>query len=571
MAHSGNNKFEIAIIGSGIAGSTLGAILARQGVKVVIFEAGNHPKFAIGESMILETSETMRAIAQFFDVPEVAYFSSENYFSYIGTSHGVKRHFSYLHHQPGATHDLTRTLQAVIPKEPHGHELHLYRQDTDYFMMTTALAYGAVVHQNTAVSDINITSDGVEITTETGEEFQADYVVDAGGFRSLLAKKFDLRDTNLRTHSRSIFTHMINVPGYHQVGESQKAYDLPFPVSEGTLHHIFDGGWLWVIPFDNHPRATNPLCSVGLQLDPRRYPLRADLSPEEEFFDFIERFPDIARQFKPAKAVRNWVRTERLQYSSKQVVGDRFCLLGHAAGFVDPLYSKGLYASMMSVATLAHLLLSARQNGDYSVAAFRPLEEMTQAFLRSNDRLIANSFKAFANYKLWVVYSVLWLLGAYTELLKLNTIRAEATNRADYFRLTRGLKMVGGGFAEFDQLANAIDTLIEAVNPKDEADVDRTVAEIQALFGTIDWVPIPFREVLEGKNQLPENKLKLRLFKPKNGFMGHGAYRKHFFGNHSMAEVIKIFVREKIKYSETNLKAQKKSSVGTAQRASRPS
>jgi FADH2 O2-dependent halogenase len=109
MAETDNNKYEVAIIGSGIAGSTLGAILARNGMKVIIFEAGTHPKFAVGESMILETSEMMRAIAEFFDVPEVAYFSSENYFSYIGTSHGVKRHFSFLHHTPGHEHDLAHT------------------------------------------------------------------------------------------------------------------------------------------------------------------------------------------------------------------------------------------------------------------------------------------------------------------------------------------------------------------------------------------------------------------------------------------------------------------------------
>lgn len=43
-------KYDVAIIGSGIAGSTLAAILARQGLSVLIFEAGTHPKFAIGES-----------------------------------------------------------------------------------------------------------------------------------------------------------------------------------------------------------------------------------------------------------------------------------------------------------------------------------------------------------------------------------------------------------------------------------------------------------------------------------------------------------------------------------------
>jgi FADH2 O2-dependent halogenase len=325
------------------------------------------------------------------------------------------------------------------------------------------------------------------------------------------------------------------------------------------LHHLFEGGWLWVIPFNNHPAATNPLCSVGLQLDPRLYPQRDDLSPEEEFFEVIQRFPGMDKQFKEAKAVRNWVRTGRLQYASKRVVGERFCLLGHAAGFIDPLFSKGLYTTMMSVVVLSHLLLEAQSSGDYSAARFQPLEETTLAFIRTNDRLIANAYKSFANYKLWVVYAVLWLLGAYTELLRLNSIRAQASDRKTYFSLAQGLKLVGGGFSEFEVLADKIDTLIEKVNPANEAEVDQAVAEINALFDTIDWLPIPFREILAGKNHLPANKLKLRLFKPQGGFMGSGAYRAHFFGDHSMVALVRVFLREKLKYSTLSLKLRKRS------------
>jgi tetracycline 7-halogenase / FADH2 O2-dependent halogenase len=80
-------------------------VLARQGLRVIVFEAGAHPKFAIGESMILETSEAMRALAEFYDVPELAYYSSENYYSFIGAQHGVKRHFSFLYHRPGQPQD----------------------------------------------------------------------------------------------------------------------------------------------------------------------------------------------------------------------------------------------------------------------------------------------------------------------------------------------------------------------------------------------------------------------------------------------------------------------------------
>jgi FADH2 O2-dependent halogenase len=350
---------------------------------------------------------------------------------------------------------------------------------------------------------------------------------------------------------------MVNVPCYNDVGASRQVYGLPFRLSEGTLHHIFEGGWLWVIPFNNHPQATNPLCSVGLQLDPRLYPQRDDLSPEEEFFDFIERFPGMRAQFREAKAVRNWIRTGRLQYASKRIVGDRFCLLGHAAGFIDPLFSKGLYTTMMSVAVLSNLLLDAHQSGNYSTEYFQPLEETTLGFIRTNDRLIANSYKSFANYKLWAVYSVLWLLGAYTELVMLNSIRAQAADRKDYFLLGRGLKLVGGGFPEFDLLAEKIDSIIEQTNPANEAEVDRAVAEIKALFGAIDWMPVPFRDLLAGKNHLPANKLRLRLFKPQGGFLGSGAYRAHFFGNHSMMAVVRIFLREKLKYSALSLKLRR--------------
>jgi len=41
---------DVAILGSGFAGSILAWILARQGMRVVILDRDRHPRFAIGES-----------------------------------------------------------------------------------------------------------------------------------------------------------------------------------------------------------------------------------------------------------------------------------------------------------------------------------------------------------------------------------------------------------------------------------------------------------------------------------------------------------------------------------------
>jgi len=554
-----NQKYDVAIIGSGIGGSTLASVLARQGLSVIVFEGGSHPRFTIGESMILETSEAMRALAEFYDVPELAYYSSENYYSYIGTAHGVKRHFGFVHHTPGEHVSAQKSLQAVIPKMPYGHEIHILRQDSDYFLTSVAVSYGATVLQNTFIQDIQVSPDCVEIFTNKGKTFTAEYIIDAGGMKSILANKFNSRHRDCLSYSRTIFTHMVDVPCFNNVSLSKKVFGHPYRFSEGTLHHVFKGGWLWIIPFNNHPASTNPLCSVGMQLDPRIYPQRDDLNPEQEFYAFVEQFPDIYAQLKDAHAVRDWMRIDRLQYSAHHIVGDRFALLAHAAGFIDPLYSKGLYVTHASIFLAADLLLKAKRTGDYSAAAFAPLEKMTLGYIQMHDRLVASSFKSWHNFKLWNVYEVLWLLGAYLEYLRLITNRFRANgDREKYLKLMKPHRLAGGGFELFFEIQEKIDALIDAVNPEDEADVDRTVEEVKAHFDRFPWMSSAFKDLLNGKNHLPDNKLRLNLLNSQVGFMGSGAYREHFFGSESPARYLQKAAADQLKYSVPALKLRRK-------------
>ena len=45
-------SFDVCIAGSGLYGSTLACILAKQGLNVLILEPGRHPRFSLGEALL---------------------------------------------------------------------------------------------------------------------------------------------------------------------------------------------------------------------------------------------------------------------------------------------------------------------------------------------------------------------------------------------------------------------------------------------------------------------------------------------------------------------------------------
>ena len=158
------------------------------------------------------------------------------------------------------------------------------------------------------------------------------------------------------TKSRGIFTHMVGVDQYENV-VGQDRHRMPYRLDQTTLHHIFPEGWMWVIPFNNHSQATNTLCSVGVMFHSDKQP-KSNCSAEEEFEEFLARFPSIAKQFKNAKAVRKWVSSPRIQYSSTRVWRGRYFALPHAAAFIDPLFSTGLNLSFHAINLLGEALMN---------------------------------------------------------------------------------------------------------------------------------------------------------------------------------------------------------------------
>ncbi|MBF6223344.1 tryptophan 7-halogenase [Nocardia abscessus] len=402
-------QYDVAILGAGIAGSTLATILARHHLSVLLIDAGVHPRFVVGESTIPHATTTMRVLAERYDVPELTALATfQDTAEKVTKTCGQKQNFGFVYHEEGRPYDPQRANQVVIGSEYRRAEAHWFRQDIDAHVYHLAVRYGATARMNTRIDEIDLDpAHGAVLRSTAGESFTAKYLVDATGFRSVLAERFGLREqpTRARTHSRSLFTHMVGVEPFDDI--APVAYNPPTRWHNGTLHHVFDGGWLWVIPFDNNDASMNPLCSVGLTLT--RNAVSDDRpGPEQEFRAFLDRFPAIAKQFRNASAVRPWVSTGRLQYSASGTVGDRFCLTAQSAGAIDALFSRGLANSFQTVNALAWRIIEAARADDWSAARFAGLDALQQRMFDVHDDLAYSSYVGFRDYALWDAIFRVW-------------------------------------------------------------------------------------------------------------------------------------------------------------------
>jgi FADH2 O2-dependent halogenase len=404
-------RYDVAILGSGIGGSMLACILAKHGVKTLLLEGGTHPRFTIGESLIPETGIRLRIIGEKYGVPEIGWIGAFHKLrDNVSSNCGVKRSFSYMYHSAGQEHQIDQINQLPTLTPPIGPDSHLFRQDTDAYLAALSIQYGATFKQQMRIEHIEFQQDQVELHSTSGEVVRAKFLIDASGMRSMVSDQLGLRDETprFRTDTRVLYTHMMGVKSADMLMNGK--HKMPSPLGQATLHHVFDGGWIWVIPFNNHRDSTNPLTSVGMLLDRRQRP-NPEGTPEQEFRRIISGFPTIARHFDGATAARPWIGSGRLQYSSPHLLSHRMLQLPHAGAFVDPLYSSGMSVLTVAVDLIAETLLKAVAEDDYAIERFQFIEDVVNTGFDHYDLIVSRSFDSFASYDTWNAWNRHWALG----------------------------------------------------------------------------------------------------------------------------------------------------------------
>ena len=132
--------FDVAIVGSGFAGSLLALVARRLGLSVLLLEKGSHPRFAIGESTSPLANLLLEELATRYALPRLLPFAKWGSWrrAYPEVSCGLKRGFSFFHHAEGRpfANAPDRQDQLLVAASPNDEvaDTHWYRPEFDAFL-----------------------------------------------------------------------------------------------------------------------------------------------------------------------------------------------------------------------------------------------------------------------------------------------------------------------------------------------------------------------------------------------------------------------------------------------------
>jgi flavin-dependent dehydrogenase len=399
--------YDVAIIGGGPAGSTPAALLARAGRRVIVFEREKFPRFHIGESLLPFSMKAFTRLGlheKFLRAGFMKKFGGE----IIGacSETGTKFYFK----------DGYRSQTDHAYQVPRG--------DFDKVLLDHAAECGAEVHEQTSVDRVEFSNEDIKLGVKsngTSNSIQAHYLIDASGRTSVLGRQFKIKKTYDHLQKLSIFAH------YDGVWRAEGI--------DGTLTVLIRAidRWFWLIPL------TAERTSVGVVLDSETF--RKSKLSAEEFLDLaLAEQPTIAKRMTNARRVSQVYVEADFSYRTARLHGDRWLLAGDAAGFIDPIFSSGVFLAVFSgelAADALHEVLDHPHRANrlfprYEQAVNRAMDvylrfvnawytkEFIEVFLAPRNVLglapavnavlggnVGNSFPI--RWRMWVFYFLVWL------------------------------------------------------------------------------------------------------------------------------------------------------------------
>jgi hypothetical protein len=306
-----NQRFaSIAIIGGGPAGGALGALLAKAGYHVGIFHTDKRPPLIVGESLLPAVIPMLQK---------------------LGIEDEVK---SYSVYKPGAT--VCLSLQEIIfssftwaDGRLPSYAYNTQRDKFDQTLLETAEKAGAKVFRCPAKLEEDLQRNSIQLAGETLEATggffsgKPDLIIDATGRNRAIARTLETPSRRGGRDDVAIFAHL----------------DTATITHPGNIHlDYLTKGWSWRIPLPGK-------VSVGCVINPKHLTAYGD-TLEAQYDNYISQEPSLRVYTQGAKRITPVVKYQNYQLISEQMYGPGWAMVGDAAGFIDPVFSTGLYLSM---------------------------------------------------------------------------------------------------------------------------------------------------------------------------------------------------------------------------------
>jgi geranylgeranyl reductase family protein len=332
-------NYDVAIIGGGPAGSTAATLLSKAGRRVIVLEREKFPRFHIGESLLPFSMQTFTRLG--LQEKLRAHFV-EKFGGEIAEAGGEKAAKFYF--KDGFRSRTDRSYQVT-------------RSKFDKMLLDHAGESGAEICEETCVDDVAFDDDGVTLFLRPSENIRAKYLIDASGRNSVIGNKFKLKKNYQHLQKLSLFAHYEGL-------ERETGID-------GTLTRMVRtlDSWFWVIPLENNRT------SIGIVLEAADFK-KSGLSAEQFFERAIAEQPLVRNRIGDGRRISQVYTAADFSYRSQKLTGDRWLLAGDAAGFIDPVFSSGVFLAVLAGEQAADVLHEVLDHPKRARRLFRHYERL---------------------------------------------------------------------------------------------------------------------------------------------------------------------------------------------------
>ena len=338
-----HHNYDTIVIGGGPAGSTVATLVAEQGHRVLLLEREAKPTFKIGESLIPATYWTFKRLGM-LEKLRASHFPQKYSVQFYSRSGKASTPFYFFQTNP---HESAVTWQVL-------------RSEFDQMLLDNAREKGVEIRRGTSVREVLFEEDtatGVTIQNANGtrETLKATVIVDSTGQRSLIGRQLNLNTTEPNLKMASLFTH-------YEGGHRDEGID------EGAtliLHTEAKDSWFWSIPLPYNRTSIGVVGELGYLLQNRR-DADGKLNAEKIFTQELGKCLPLQQRLEGAKQLFPIQTTKDFSYRASRIAGNNWVLVGDAFGFLDPVYSTGLFLALKSGEMAADVIIEAFDKNDFS-------------------------------------------------------------------------------------------------------------------------------------------------------------------------------------------------------------